>query len=131
MVYIQASVLAVRHATFIHLTIYVSVQVQQYIDDPLIHHGALKARWCSEALSAMKEIRQKVHEVALPMLIFHGNDDQLVPFSASEFIFANISSSNKTFEVGTQNKLSLLNFSPEEIFITCSCYKDLFRPVLL
>ena len=75
------------------------MQVQRYIDDPLIYHGALKARWGSEALSAIKEIRQKVHEVSLPMLIFHGCDDQLVPFSASEFIFANVSSSTKTFEV--------------------------------
>ena len=75
------------------------VQVQRYADDPLIYHGALKARWGSEALSAIKEIRQKVHEISLPMLIFHGNNDQLVPFSASEFVFANVSSSNKTFEV--------------------------------
>ena len=75
------------------------VQTQRYADDPLIYHGALKARWGSEALSAIKEIRQKVHEISLPMLIFHGNSDQLVPFSASEFIFANVSSSNKMFEV--------------------------------
>ena len=75
------------------------MQVQRYTDDPLIYHGSLKAKWCSEALSAIKEVRQKVHEITLPMLIFHGNDDQLVPFSASEFIFANVSSCNKTFEV--------------------------------
>lgn len=75
------------------------MQVQRYIDDPLIYHGALKARWGSEVLSAIKEIRQKVYEITLPMLIFHGRDDRLVPFSASEFVFANVSSSNKTFEV--------------------------------
>lgn len=81
------------------ITMHNLMQVQRYIDDPLIYHGSLKARWGSEALSAIKEIRQKLHEITLPMLIFHGCDDQLVPFSASEFIFANVSSSNKTFEV--------------------------------
>ncbi len=86
------------HIMCIQQCIYL-VQVQRYTDDPLIYHGALKARWGSEALSAIKEVRQNVHDIALPMLIFHGNDDQLVPFSASEFVFANVSSTNKTFEV--------------------------------
>ena len=82
-----------------NLTELTYMQVQRYGNDPLIHHGPLKARWVSEALSAINEIKQKVAEIILPMLIFHGCDDQLVPFSASEFVFANVSSSNKTFEV--------------------------------
>ena len=65
----------------------------------MIYHGALKAKWGSEALSAIKDIREKVSEIVLPLLIYHGCDDDLVPFSASEFVFAAVSSSNKTFEV--------------------------------
>ena len=71
------------------------------MDDPLIYHGALKAKWGSEALSAIKDIREKVSEIVLPLLIYHGCDDHLVPLSASEFVFAAVSSSNKTFEVIT------------------------------
>ena len=97
------------------------MQVQRYTDDPLIYHGSLKAKWCSEALSAIKEVRQKVHEITLPMLIFHGNDDQLVPFSASEFIFANVSSCNKTFEVCNHkhNMPYSQKLSPGEHFAIC------------
>lgn len=67
----------------------------------MIYHGPLKAKWGSEAFSAIKDIRERVSEIVLPLLIFHGGDDVLVPFSASEYIFAAVSSSNKTFEVLT------------------------------
>ena len=71
-----------------------------YEDDPLIFHDSLKAKWVSAAFRGIKEIREHVGEIQLPVFIMHGTDDHLVPFSASQFIFDNIGTpTDKTFEV--------------------------------
>ena len=59
----------------------------------------LKAKWSAEFVDAVKAAREKVNEINLPALIFHGTDDAIVPFTASEFLNGNIASSDKTFEV--------------------------------
>lgn len=76
-----------------------SYQVQQYINDPLIHHGKVKAKWAHENFEAMKIARAKLHEIVIPALLIHGEDDQIVPISASEFIYGEIGSTEKTFKV--------------------------------
>lgn len=59
----------------------------------------LKANFSSEFLSAVREARENVNALTRPVLIFHGTEDRLVPFSASEFLYSSVKSSDKTFEV--------------------------------
>lgn len=43
--------------------------------------------------------RDSVREVVIPALLIHGDADELVPISASEFIYDEIGSSEKDFLV--------------------------------
>ncbi len=70
-----------------------------YRTDPLVYHMPLKAKWVAEFLSAIEAARDRISGITLPALIFHGTEDGIVPFSASEFINSNIRSADKTFEV--------------------------------
>ena len=75
------------------------IQVTRYENDPLNYHHALKAQWGVEYLRAIETGKQGIEAVKLPALLIHGTDDGIVPIKASEFIYDNIASSDKTFEV--------------------------------
>ena len=74
-------------------------QVEAYVNDPLIYHGALKAGWSSAMFKSIEMYRPQINGINIPLLIMHGTGDSLVPFSASQFVNDNASSSDKTFEV--------------------------------
>ena len=75
------------------------LQVEIYNNDPLVFHAPLKARWAAEMIKAIELGREKIGEIIQPVLLFHGTNDHLVPFSSSEFVMKNIGSEDKTFEV--------------------------------
>ena len=75
------------------------LQVKMYEEDPLVYHGALRAKWGASMSESMKAVRPRVGEIKLPLLIFQGTDDHLVPFSASQFVMDNVGAEDKTFEV--------------------------------
>ena len=77
----------------------VHLQVKEYVNDPLIYHGGLKARFIYEFMNAVGNARSSVHSISLPLFLMHGDEDRLVPISASEFIQRNIGSESKTYEV--------------------------------
>ena len=74
-------------------------QVEAYVNDPLIYHGAVKAGWSSAMLKSIEIYQPRINEINIPLLIMHGTEDSLVPFSASQLVNDNASSSDKTFEV--------------------------------
>ena len=76
-----------------------SDQVQRYVDDPLIYHGPMKAKWISVTVRAISEFRQNVGVIQLPILLIHGTEDHIIPISASEFMMDNVSSTDIQFEV--------------------------------
>ena len=59
----------------------------------------MKARYFKESLAKMDVAQAGLNIINLPTLVLHGTEDQLVPFLASEYIFNNISSEDKQFEV--------------------------------
>ena len=77
----------------------VDVQVQSYVDDPLVNHGSMKARWGSAMLQSIELFRTNIGRLTLPLLLLHGSEDRLVPISASHFIHDNAASQEKRFEV--------------------------------
>lgn len=64
-----------------------------------MYHGALKAKWIDEYFKAISTSRERVHEIVIPALLIHGEDDEIVPITASEFVESEIGSTDKTFEV--------------------------------
>ena len=69
------------------------------MNDPLVWHGGLKARWGVEMLSSITLFRETVGKISLPLLLIHGSNDNIVPISSSHFLNENASSEERKFEV--------------------------------
>ncbi len=70
--------------------------VQAYINDPLVYQGKVTARLGAELLKVMKQIRQKLADIQLPVLIMHGTEDRLSDPQSSQLMYDNVSSLDKT-----------------------------------
>ncbi len=73
-------------------------EVKIYAEDELVYHGAMKAKWASASIAATAKLRDEISKIQLPLLIIHGTNDNLVPITSSEFIAANVTSTNVRFE---------------------------------
>ena len=73
--------------------------MQAYIDDPLVWHGGLKARWSASLFDAQDEIQSGVSSITLPFITIHGTGDTLVDIESSRFLYNRAQSEDKTFEV--------------------------------
>jgi len=64
--------------------------VKLYREDPLIYHGAIKARFGHESLMAIEKIRtQTVYDITIPILIMHGTKDKIILLEGSQYIYDN------------------------------------------
>jgi acylglycerol lipase len=57
--------------------------VAQYMRDPLVFHGQLRARVGAELIRAQPLALASKAQLTLPLLIVHGENDELVPLSGS------------------------------------------------
>lgn len=73
--------------------------VSAYDSDPLNYRGAWRVLMGSLLIEAGQRIRARAGELRLPLLLMHGGDDQLVPKSGSELIYARASSTDKTLKI--------------------------------
>lgn len=55
--------------------------------------------WGIETIKAIDVVRSHIGEITIPVLLIHGTSDTIVPITSSEFVYANVSSSDKTFKV--------------------------------
>ena len=76
----------------------------------------MKAKWFSENLSGIKVAREGINVLTLPVLIIHGTEDPLVPFSASKFLNDVIMSTDKTFEVMAEEPLNKEHYGTGHYF---------------
>lgn len=76
-----------------------AAQVEKYRNDPLVYHGKLKAKWGVAMLNATDFIVQHFSEITIPLLLVHGDADQLVHIGSSQFGYKAAGSTDKTFEV--------------------------------
>ena len=70
--------------------------VESYRNDPLIH-GKITAQWSVEFFKAVEWTRDHAAEFKLPVLIIHGDADELVPIAGSRAFFENIQQADKCF----------------------------------
>ncbi|MEH6789556.1 alpha/beta hydrolase [Parasphingorhabdus sp.] len=69
--------------------------VVDYLADPLVYNGKMGARLAAEMLKAMTDIQDRAARISLPMLLLHGEKDSLAAADGSEFLHAQISSTEK------------------------------------
>eukprot|EP00966_Prymnesium_polylepis_P007912 182122-Prymnesium_polylepis.1 len=69
--------------------------VTAYHNDPLVFHGAVRARLASELLGAMNETSNAASHFRLPCLFMHGTKDKLVVPSGSHAFVKLAASSDK------------------------------------
>jgi len=75
------------------------LEVQKYLDDPLVYGGKLSARKVSQLFAAMQWAQEQVADIRIPMLLLHGGEDKLTSASGSQFLYDNISSEDKTLKI--------------------------------
>lgn len=68
--------------------------VKAYIKDPFVHNK-VTARFYTEFTSAGAECVARAGELAMPLLIFHGEEDKMVSPRGSEIIYAKASTDGK------------------------------------
>ena len=73
--------------------------VDGYINDPLVYHGSLKARFLSAFLSRLQELVTRLDKVTWPFLIIHGDQDKLCALTGSQQLYDKASSSDKTLKI--------------------------------
>jgi alpha-beta hydrolase superfamily lysophospholipase len=74
-------------------------EVRKYVDDPLVHHGKMSARMMRELLAGMRIVQTGAGEITLPMLIMHGEADEMTPPKGSCFMHEHISSRDKALKL--------------------------------
>ena len=65
-----------------------------YETDPLVHHKA-STQWGAEALRAIDRVRARYADIRLPILILHGENDQVNDVEGSKELFAKVASADK------------------------------------
>lgn len=70
--------------------------VEAYVKDPLVHHGKSTARLIAELSSAMRGTLATAPGIELPLLIMHGDADQLTSPSGSQALYDMAGSTDKT-----------------------------------
>ena len=73
--------------------------VKAYVADPLVHHGKLSARLLAEMMKAMDTTRENAPKVTLPLLILHGEEDQLTCPSSSTDFHERVASTDKALKI--------------------------------
>jgi acylglycerol lipase len=82
--------------------------IQEYEKDPLIYHGKIYARTCSELTRASKRVMKRGDEIKTPILIVHGKRDQLYRFEGSKALYEKIEYTDKTLKLYKDHYHSLL-----------------------
>ncbi len=70
--------------------------VQDYTNDPLVHHGKASARLVKELFDAMQTAQNEAGTISIPMLIMHGGADSMAAAQGSKLLHDRISSNDKT-----------------------------------
>ena len=72
--------------------------VAAYKKDPLVYDGKLSARQVVEMFDAMHTVERDAHKISLPLLLLHGSEDRLTAPAGSQFLYDNVSSTEKSLK---------------------------------
>jgi alpha-beta hydrolase superfamily lysophospholipase len=71
-------------------------EVQRYSADPMVH-SKTSARAGAEVIKTIHWVQTHAGDLRVPLLLYHGGGDQLVPIEGSRTFFAKATLSDKTF----------------------------------
>ncbi len=95
--------------------------VENYLSDPLVHHSAT-ARFYTEVIKTMTEVRRNIRALRLPVLFLQGENDRIVDPRAAEQAFQAIEFKDKTLRLYPNNLHEVFNDLDKEII-----FEDLYR----
>ena len=70
--------------------------VEDYVQDPLVHHGKMSARKIRCLFLTMHKVQDRAGEICLPMLVMHGEEDSMASPSGSVVLDERLGSTDKT-----------------------------------
>lgn len=101
-----------------------------FLNDPLIAHDNLPARSAKATLNAIRDIEGRYAEVALPILVMHGGDDQVTEISGSRDLVAQAKSTDKTLKIWDGQFHDLLHEPDrDQVIATVVSWLDAHRAV--
>ena len=90
--------------------------VESYLSDPLVHHEAT-ARFYTETIKTMSEVRRNISALHLPVLFLQGENDRIVDPKATEQAFQSIKLKDKTLRIYPNNLHEVFNdLNKERVF---------------
>lgn len=83
--------------------------VKAYLDDPLVYGGKVSARCAAEMFKAMQRVKAQNAQIEIPLLVLHGEADDLTAPEGSRELYNNVSSQDKTLRIYPQLYHEILN----------------------
>lgn len=87
--------------------------VNKYLNDPLVYNRPTLARTGAEIIRAIEKIQASMEQVKLPVLILHGEADQLTDPEGSRQLYQRAASEDKTLKIYPELYHEILN-EPEK-----------------
>jgi len=84
-------------------------QVLRFIADPLVDKGLWRIGTSVAMLQAGRAIRERVHQLTLPILAYHGGDDKLTPSSGATYLQEHAQSEDITIKIYPGLRHELVN----------------------
>ncbi len=82
--------------------------VQEYIDDPKVHKE-ITVGFVQEMIKGTKWIKRNISKFDYPVVLIHGENDQIVSYLDSEYLFEQIPSKDKKLQIYQGMDHELLN----------------------
>lgn len=73
--------------------------VEDYVSDPLNHHGKLPVRTVAELSGIVLSFPDRLPTITIPLIVMHGGDDILIPSEAAELVHGKATSEDKEIEI--------------------------------
>lgn len=81
---------------------------EAYLSDPLISHKAT-SRWFTEAVAQHELVQEQADLMDLPVLVMHGEDDQITCVEATKSFFGRVAAADKELKLWGGCRHELLN----------------------
>lgn len=94
-------------------------------NDPLFYKGWTKTSIAKYVVETGEMIQERAHEITLPILIMHGEADNLTPISGSHIMYERVSSTDKTLKTWEGMYHEVMNeIGREEVLQTITDWLD-------
>ena len=75
------------------------VVVEDYLADPLVNKNKLSAKFLVEMFKTMALAKEQAKKIDSPILIMHGSEDPMTAPSGSQYLYDNVSSTDKQLTI--------------------------------